>query len=272
MAMTRQRLRDIIVLSAIAAVILFGIVFSYISWDPEFLLFDNRTEKLIKAIQAEDLEKVTEILEDGLDPNLLDVPPSLFTVLGETYCRRPINEACKTGNIDIVKVLIEYGANAEYNPASDWSPLYLTIRWYNTNDVEMVKILLENGADPKHNVDNDSNLFVAANMSPKNYDLQPEIWDFYNQEAAEGITEIVKILLGNNDINEQNHNGDTILIYAAKNGNLPLVEYLLSEGASIYIKNNKGETALSTALERPYDEYAKDLKYDEIIELLTSET
>lgn len=234
-------------------------------------MFDNRTEKLIKAIQAEDLEKVTEILEDGLDPNLLDVPTSWIWPALETHSNRPLSEACKTGNLDIVKLLVEHGATAENILFTGWSPLYCVVMSYHKDDFEMVKVLLENGADPYTDISsNEPIVFKVAQNLPINGSISTSIKAFYSNDVATDITRIVNLLIDKNSIDEKGYNGNTILMYASEHGKLSLVEYLLSEGANKLVENYQGKTALNIASERPYDKYVEDLKYDEIIELLNS--
>jgi len=52
------------------------------------------------------------------------------------------------------------------------------------------------------------------------------------------------------DINLQNPQGITPLIFAARNGNLEMVKYLVSKGANMNIKDNKGGRAVTWAVKR----------------------
>lgn len=52
------------------------------------------------------------------------------------------------------------------------------------------------------------------------------------------------------DLNAQNPEGKTPLIFAAKNGNLEMVKFLVSKGAHMNIKDNKGARALTWAEKR----------------------
>ena len=78
--------------------------------------------------------------------------------------------------------------------------------------------------------------------------------------ARSQIEEITQLLLArqaNTDI--QNEEGNTALIYAVQNKRAEIVKLLLASGADIYIKNNYGHTALS---------YAKQANNSEVIQLL----
>lgn len=52
------------------------------------------------------------------------------------------------------------------------------------------------------------------------------------------------------DLNAQNPEGKTPLIFAARNGNLEMVKFLVAKGAHMNIKDNKGARALTWAEKR----------------------
>jgi ankyrin repeat protein len=65
-----------------------------------------------------------------------------------------------------------------------------------------------------------------------------------------GDVSIVEAILRKHicSINDANHGGETPLHYATKQGkNSPLINYLLSQGADIYLKTEKGRTVLHLA-------------------------
>ena len=199
----------------------------------------NNTRKLIEAIEEEEVNTVRTLLEKDVDPNKMDVSPSLFWSFLETSPRRPLSVACETGNLKIVKLLIEYGATAESREGAGFSPLRETLFYYQPEDVEIVKILLENGASK----DDDSDeipMFIAAQMYPRTYDESKKngtvFEDEYNEEVAKGITEIVKILLNGNSINETTESGKTLLILSVEKENVYLAQYLISVGSDIEAK------------------------------------
>nr|WP_240375119.1 ankyrin repeat domain-containing protein [Anaplasma marginale] len=45
-------------------------------------------------------------------------------------------------------------------------------------------------------------------------------------------------------------NGDNLLIYAVRHGAIDTVRYLLSNGADVSVKNDRGETPLSVAIDK----------------------
>ncbi len=214
-------------------------------------LFRFKTNSLIKAINNGDYVKVEEILSDGLDPNKTSIPPSNFWSFFEMSAKRPLSEACSTGGYEMVKLLIDYGARAEYVDNTGWSPLRSSLFHYYTDSVKIIELLLNNGADPhRDNTETYAHpVFSAASMLPKNFDVPYEERSEYDEESARGITEIVKLLLKNESIDIKSIDGQTILICATKVGNVHLVEYILACGCDKNIIDSYGKTALDYAIE-----------------------
>lgn len=211
-------------------------------------------KKLIQAIETEDVAKVQELLENGVDPNVPSFRPSWVDVLLEGSPERPLSIACRKANLEIVKLLIEHGATAEPNPDTGWCPLWKTIRSFQPDDVEIVSLLLENGADPINvGTYEDPGPLVAAKMRPLKYDETKANGTFfgkeYDEETAKGITEIVRMLLGDQSINIRNGYDQTLLVISVQKENLYLAEYLLSAGCDTSLKDYYGKTALDYALE-----------------------
>lgn len=223
------------------------------------------TQELIDAIELQDTQKVTELLENGVDPNALSGPTNrLLNSFAEYSPIIPLSVACETGNLEIVELLISHGATAAYREEASWSPLASTLFYYQPNDVEIVKLLLENGADIKQEEANWLPVFRASRMTPSVFDAQKSNGTVfstgYDEETAKGITEIVKCLLGDYDVNDQTRTKTTLLMNAAENGNYALVEYLLSIGADKTLKDYNDKTAYDHATENGFAEIAELLK------------
>lgn len=205
----------------------------------------RNAEVLVKAIENEDVSEVKNLLEKGIDPNVATNSDSWIWTFMEVSARRPISVACRAGNLEIVKLLIEYGATTE-TVDGEHGPLKEALFYYHSNDVEIVELVLEYG-------NTDELVFEAAKMVPRVFDKTKQngtvFVDGYDETSAKGITEIVKILLGDKDVNSSYSFGKTLLMVAVENENIYLVNYLLSVGADVSIFDDKGKTALDYAIE-----------------------
>ncbi len=221
--------------------------------------------RLFTAIENEDYEKVEKLLIDGYDPNKTDIKPSVIWDFLETYPRQPLAEACSTGNLEIVKLLIEHGATAEYRDGCGWSPLRKTLFYFHPDDIEMVKLLLENGASLDDLESDCLPVFAAAQMTPKVFDKTKAngtvFSSGYDEETAKGITEIVIMLLGDKSVDiTTSTNGQSLLMLAVQKDNVYLAQYLISAGCDVdYIEKN-GKTALDFAVENGNEEMIMLLK------------
>ena len=159
--------------------------------------------------------------------NILEVMPS-----GLSYV---LLDACKNGNIDLVKKMLSYGADVNAKNNNGNTPLHLASRKGHT---EIVKLLLEHGAD--------------ANV--KNNDGETA----FDWASYEGHTEIVKLSLEYGaDVNVKDNDGNTPLRWASSNGQTEIVKLLLEYGADVNAKDDDGNTPLFCA---SYEGHAEIVK------------
>jgi ankyrin repeat protein len=218
----------------------------------------HNTRKLLEAIKTEDVNKVKELLDEGIDPNETDVAPSKFWVFLETSPNRPLTIACDTGNLEIVELLIEYGATAEPIEGTGRSPLRQVLFYFQPDDVEIVKLLFENGASVEDGYSEDMVCFAAL-MEPRAFDKTKAngtvFEEGYDEMTAKGITEIIDILIMNGGSLDGTIRADkTVLIISVERENIYLTEYLLRAGCDTSIKDKHGKMALDYALESGNEE------------------
>ena len=221
----------------------------------------RNSRRLQKAIVENDVEKVQELLSNGIDPNIPEFYPGKWLRFFETHADTPLAIACEYGNYDIVKLLIDHGATTDVLEYTGWSPLHRTLFKYDRDDLKIVKLLLENGADLEMD-EGTIPLVTAVYMFPKtySYDNNKIVWGNYDDQAARDITEIVKLIIGDKTPNYQ-FSGRTLLMTAIKNENIPLIKYFLSFECDLNITGiHNGKTA--------YD-YALETGNQEIIDLLS---
>lgn len=56
----------------------------------------------------------------------------------------PLHRAAYSNNVDIAKILIQYGANVNAKTEFEWTPLHSAVKWSNA---ECAALLLQHGAD-----------------------------------------------------------------------------------------------------------------------------
>ena len=99
-------------------------------------------------------------------------------------------------------------------------------------------------------------LFLAAGFCQA-AQAEDTIYDVINREDTKAFSDMV--MLGY-DIDEQDIDGYTPLMIAAKNGHRFTVELLVRRGADVNFRNVKGETALDIANKYRYKEIARFLQ------------
>lgn len=178
----------------------------------------DNVEQLTKACFLGNMEKVTQLLNDGADVNGR-------AESGAT----PLTNAAGMNKAEIVELLLSKGADPNLKDGLGDPPLVIAAKtWKN---VAIMKLLLEKGADPNlaGQLD-DTPLIVAAR------------W---------GKAELVTLLLAHRaDVNKRGNLDSTPLIVACTtgmSGRVPTVKALIDGGADVAAKSRFGVTALEAA-------------------------
>ncbi len=177
------------------------------------------------AIKKGDREAVEVLLKNGVDPN------SYYTHYHSPhYHFTALHSAARTGNVDILKTLIKFGANINARTTYGDTPLDEAIE---TGHKDAAKFLINNGADiyPVALVGNyRSPVFIAA---------------------KKGDVETLKLLLSKGAIPDtMDCNGRTPLFYAADEGEADAVKVLLDAGADINHRSNNDLSAICYSLKK----------------------
>ena len=140
----------------------------------------------------------------------------------------PLHTAVSSRNLEIVKILLQNGADVNTTDEDGFTPLHIAA--YNGN-LQMVKILLQNGSgiflDIKDNTNGRSALHVAV------YD---------------GNLEIVRVLVEKGaNINAKDDDGFSPLHIAVYIENLKMLKILIQSGAHLNAKDKKNKTPLDYA-------------------------
>ena len=236
------------------------------------------SKKLVNSIRSEDIVEIAQIISEK--PSCINKYPSITSKWWHSAMNwrvlYPLNEACSTGNAEIIKLLIEKGADPNCNDGL--TPLSITYTGKKDNWYEISVYLLENGADinycteysggkasvlrdivqvrPGKNKagyvsENVDDVMAAFNFAIENCDNECIDWTLALQHSVSNDRiEIVEYLLQNGycGVNDS-HSDMTALMVAARDSSLDMVVLLLENGADKSLKTSDGKTAHDFAVE-----------------------
>ncbi|KAK6501953.1 hypothetical protein TWF481_009771 [Arthrobotrys musiformis] len=189
------------------------------------LLFEN----LVSALPQLLLEKAADIESKGDDNTKLllraakdgyDFTRLLFK---NGYGMELLFEASRNGHGEVVRLLLENGADIKSGGRGDKLPLYVAAR---NGHEAVVQVLLEKN----------------THAGPRNLSSPLSV------AAQNGHEAVVQLLLENNaDIHSKNNNGESPLFVAAQNGHEAVVRMLLEKNAQVGSKNLYGTSPLCVA-------------------------
>lgn len=182
----------------------------------------------------------------------------------------PLDLAAQSDHVDIVKVLIEKGSVVNENGGSNNKSTALSLAVKN-NHIEIVKALLSAGADVNTNngepirlaISLDYNNVTNTLLKQKNIRIDlplPDNRTFLHIAAQNGNLRIVEALISKGvDINAIDDTKVTSLFIAATLGHDAIVQVLISNGAKINSQSSDGITPLQIAASFGYTNVVKTL-------------
>ena len=201
------------------------------------------------AIGTGDCNTVRWLIEQGVDVNHCDKKG--FTA---------VHNAAQQGNLDVLKLLKESGANIHVQcEMGDNSIMSTSI---GTGDCNTVRWLIEQGVDVNHcdkkgwtavhNAAKQGNLDVLKLLKESGADIhvQCEMGDNSIMSAAIGTGDCntVRWLIEQGvDVNHCDKEGFTAVLNAAQQGNLDVLKLLKESGATIHVQNEMGRNSIMSA-------------------------
>jgi ankyrin repeat protein len=187
-------------------------------WPEETTWKRNERRKqtpLISSIKRGNKQVFFSLLQHGADPN--HSPPDSM---------KPIQWAASEGWKDMVEALVKAGADVNENEGGEGTPLFIAAE---KGAVDVTEGLLALGADTeiKDGVNGNTPL-----MWPVRKVMKMLLIDFWQQEPSSTL---------------RTDNGNSPLILASMKGHLGIVDRLVIHGANINHQNNNGWTALMWA-------------------------
>lgn len=234
-------------------------------------------QKLIKSIRNNDYSSVEKIISNN--PECINLLPSMapngWNSAMNQRVAYPLTEACFIGDISIIELLVQNGANVNSN--SGLTPLSITYTKKNENWYEVSVYLIQKGASLDYSTqysgdyssvlqdivqvrpgaesagyvsEDDDEVMASFCYAIENCDHSKVNWMRVLQASiTNDRMEIVKLLLDNNycDVNDSSL-GMTALMFAARDSTVNMVSYLLECGADAAAVSESGKTAMDYAV------------------------
>ena len=185
--------------------------------DPEIdLVFEEDSEEILSYLNH--FKEDERVFQNLIRTN----------VKSESIKGRFLQLASEKGNFDVVRLLLDHGAQVEAKANDGGTSLMLASK---KGHLEVLKLLLDHGAQVE---------------AKDKYG-----WTSLICASANGHLEVVKLLLDHGALVEAKDNdGETSLIWVSANGNFDVVKLLLDHGALVEAKDNSGWTSLMFASEK----------------------
>lgn len=179
-----------------------------------FISMSVRYNKLVSAVEYEDVEQVKMLIAKGARVNSKDKGYDKNT---------PLHVAVENGNLEIVQILLNAGAKTGSKNDDKRTPLLMLDE---DASAEIVNLLLLYGA--------------KINLADKLGNTALTL------AAENASSEVLQTLINAGaNVNAVNKRGETALMRAAENGESENVKLLLGAGANAQFRTKEGETALS---------------------------
>ena len=233
-----------------------------------------QTQKLFDAVERHDLFTAQEAINHGAWIDRTQYPSLGIIEEIVVINLTPLETACKSGNEEMVELLLKNGANVNTkNKHTGSTPLLNALHGTKSNRFSLAMYLVEQGADINDSKqakflgsdliyifqsDNAETIQDGANLFKYLMEHEATIaFQFASQHmltfAAEcGNNEVLSYLIKGNyyDIDTYDPLQNTALIAASKNGQVETVALLLDLGANTSLTDKNGKTAWDYAVEQ----------------------
>ncbi|GFR28392.1 uncharacterized protein TNCT_638791 [Trichonephila clavata] len=219
---------------------------------------DLATEKgytgIVKLLEQVQQDRLIDAAKQGD----LSMVKKLIDQIAGSEVDYKLHWAVENGYTEVVRLLIEKGADFKEVDKDGWTPLRIAAA---SDKLEVVQYLVDKGADfkcatkdgwtPLHNAASDGKLEVVQYLVDKGANFKcatKDGWIPLHWAAFEGSLEVVRYLVDKEaDFRCADKNGMTPLCLAALQNKLKVVQYLVDKGADFKWASKNGETPLHRA-------------------------
>ncbi len=194
-------------------------------------------DKLANAVVDKDLNTLDSLLQTGIDVNITEEERGATVLI--------IASSFKDYE-DVVSFLISSGADVNFIGKDGRTPLI----WAAGNSFESTKILLENGASVNAKGNDGMTAFIQSTFGILSKKVSTDVMDLLLENGADI----------NSTLSGKNAAGWTSMHFAAINGDIELVHYLIHHNANVNHTSDEGSTALSLARQEKYKALVNLLK------------
>jgi cytohesin len=224
---------------------------------------DALNELLVEAIRADDMPGIQRTLEAGADASHeLSSGPIIIVVATK-------------GNAEALGLLIEHGADPNAVGGTGHTPLTMGAHQGHTSVIE---VLLDAGVDPNQPDGTRTDATALVNAADEGHvevvelllerGADPNLGDRQGETplmfaAKQDVPQSIEALLAHGaDVNQQSSGGFTALHGVAEStaANVEVLQLLLDAGADVSAETNMGTTPVELALSRGNEEIAERLR------------
>ncbi len=200
-------------------------------------IFPQQFNQLANAVIEKDTAKIEQLLLSGVDINTQDkTSGTTVLMIASSYYYYD----------NIVEYLISNGADVNLKDNEGKTALL----WASSNSLPNAKILLANGAKVNEAANDGMTPFLEASLGVSSGKVTIEMLDLLRKNGANI----------NAALQRKSAMGWTALHYAAINGDVELVKYLIKYGANVNKATGDGSTPLYLAQLGKHEEIIKLLK------------
>lgn len=249
-----------------------------------FIISVNQSKNIVKLIDEKNYDALESACESALFIDKIPVYSQMVNVLAEVNVWTPLQEACLRNDTKAVTILLENGANPNKTPFFK-SPWYTPVQIAASNgNVDMMAVLIEHGADiessghyalvvltkkARYGKDHAISLEVykagyellekhGMNASHSSFDERPLLCE----AALLSDIEVTNYLISEKGLSATvcDSDGRTLLHFACISGftdpTAEYIQFLLDHGIDPTAKDSYGKTAYDYAIEQGLTEIA----------------